>query len=206
MRKSAVFALILASSLLSGRAGRADLILSISSPNDLNNLAIGAAATFDISVSGTAADAPGYLSASIQYDPVVFGSPAVTPGPIVPDTSGFDSSATGGGTVSAYYDDSIFGTAPITSDGLFYSFTLMRLDGDATTLSFSGFSAQDDGGSNISISTSPNSISVAGIYSVPEPSSWALPMIAMALIAGSRLARRTTTSRRRAPLTMNITT
>ena len=184
MRKSAVFALILASALLSGRTGRADLALSISSPDDLNNLAVGATALFDIFVSGTGADAPGYLSASIQYDPTVFDSPAVTPGPIVPDTSGFDSSATGGGTVSAYYDDSFFGTAPITSDGLFYSFTLTRLDGDATTLSFSAYSAQDDAGNNISISTSPDSISVAGISSVPEPSSWALATSAIALFGG----------------------
>jgi hypothetical protein len=179
-------AIIMASSLFAGRESRADLILSISSPDDLSNLAVGATATFDISVAGTDS-APGYLSASIAYDPTIFGDPLLTAGAIIPDASGFDSSATGGGTVSAYYDDSIFGTAAITSDGVFYEFTLTRLTGDATTLSFSGYSAQDDSGNNIPISTAPDFLSVDGVSAVPEPSSWVLAVTAMAGIAGGRL-------------------
>ncbi len=153
MHRATILAFVLAA--FATEPARADLILSISSPTDLSNLAVGAAATFDISVTGTAADPPGYLSASVQYDPTVFGNPAVLAGPVVPDPSGFDSSGTGGGTATASYDDSIFETPAITTDGVFYSFTLQRLDAPATSLSFSAFAAMDDQGSVISISTAP---------------------------------------------------
>ncbi len=166
------------------QACRADLVFSLTSPDNLSQFAVGDTATFVVSIAGTAADAPGYLSASIQIDPSILSIGSVTPGVIVPDTSGFDSSASVGGTVSAYYDDSIYGTAPITSDGIFYSFTLTRTDASATVISFSGYSAQDDLGNNISITASPDSITIPGIAaSVPEPSSLFLAIVGLAPVA-----------------------
>ncbi len=173
-------------------------MLSISSPDDLTKLAIGGTATFDVSVSGTSADAPGYLSASVQYDSTVFGNPVVSAGSIVPDLNGFDSSGTVDGTINATYDDSIYGTAAITTDGVFYAFTLTRLSGAATSLSFSAFSAQDDSGNGISISTSPNSIDVpVNLASVPEPSSWVLALGGAVILGGRGLLVRE--RRRRLP-------
>lgn len=194
MRRHLGLLLALASLFTLPASVRADLILSISSPDDLAHVAVGATVTFDISVFGTSADAPGYLSTSIQIDPTVFADASVILGSIIPDARGFDSSATGGGTVSAYYDDSIFGTAPITTDGVFYSFRLTRIADNATTLSFSGFSAQDDSGNNISISADPDSIDVPATRLVPEPSSLVLAMSGMGLIALAA-GRRTRVSR-----------
>ncbi len=182
---------ILAYSSFTPDSVRASLVLSISSPDDLSNLAVGSTATFDIDVTGTAADAPGYLSASIQYDPALFSSPVVTPGAIVPALGYFDSTGTGGGTVTAFYDDSIYGTAAIGSDGLFYSFTLTRIAGSATAFSFSAFSAMNDSGYSISIEADPDSIEIGAApgTAVPEPSSLVLILLGMILPACSRLAK-----------------
>ena len=100
------------------------------------------------------------------------------------------------GTINATYDDSIYGTAAITTDGVFYAFTLTRLSGAATSLSFSAFSAQDDSGNGISISTSPNSIDVpVYLASVPEPSSAVLALAGAVILGGRGLLVR---ARRRA--------
>lgn len=190
MMKNSLLASLVVWATFASATAKADLILSLSSPDDLSHFAVGTTATFEVSVSGTAADPPGFLSASIQVDPSVLGSPSVTAGSIVPDLSGFDSSATGGGTVSASYDDSIFGTAPITSDGVFYSFTLTRIDAAATVLSFSGFAAQDDLGNIIPITASPDSISIPGTtLPTPEPSSLMLALVGLAMLV-HRVCRR----------------
>jgi hypothetical protein len=183
MKRALILALGIVISLSSAPICRADLVLSISSPDDLSNLAVGATATFDVGVNGTAADPPGYLSASIQYDPTIFGDPVVAAGPIVPDLGGFDSSGTGGGTVAASYDDSILGTAPIASDGVFYSFTLTRLDAPATSLSFSAFAAMDDAGFVIPISASPDTITIGAAPGVPEPASLTMLLMGLAMQA-----------------------
>jgi hypothetical protein len=202
MKRIAIFAaVLLITSWISTEVVRADLVLSITSPDDLTNLAVGATATFDVSVTGTSADPPGYLSASIQYDPTVFGDPTVSLGAIVPDPGGFYSFGTGGGAVNGTYDDSILGTAAITTDGVFYSFTLTRLDSPATSLSFSSYAAMDDSGGVISVSTSPDSISVAAAPggAVPEPSSLVLALLGMTLPAGWNIAR--AQARRRGAMT-----
>jgi hypothetical protein len=192
MRTSFIGGLIILAVFLgqSGQA-RADLVFSISSQDDLSNLAVGETATFEVSLARTAGSPPGYLLASIQYDSSVFDGPTVAAGPIVPSLAGFDSGGTGGGTVTATYDDSIFGTSPITADGIFYSFSLTRIGGMATTLSFGSFAALDDVGAVISISTDPDSISVgaAPAIAVPEPASVALLLSGLALSVSWNRAR-----------------
>ncbi len=172
-----VGAVLLLLSLVHTNAARAEssLTLSISSPDHLDNIEVGALVTFEISVSGASAEPAGFLLASVEYNPTIFSDPMVQAGSIVPSVVGFDSSGTGAGTVTAFYDDSIFGTLPIASEGRFYSFTLLRIGLDATMLSFSSFAAMNDLGQIIAVSADPASIAVgAAPNSVPEPPSIAL--------------------------------
>ena len=166
---------------------RADLILTLSSANDFSNFAVGDTATFNVALSGvTVAEQPDFLQAAIGYDSTVLQVMNITSGAIVPDPAGFDSTGTSPGTVSATYDDGFVPSSPITTDGVFYSFQVTRLTGDGTDLFFASFSVQDDAGTIIALSATPNSFRVPAIRSVPEPSSILLTFLGAAAIAGGR--------------------
>ncbi len=167
---------------------RADLVVSISSPTDLDHLAIGASAEFEVSLSLSGSPPVGFLTTSIQYDSSNFDNLMIQAGPAVPDGAGFDSSGSSSGVVTAFYDDSPMSTSPITTDGLFYSFTLTRIAAPATSLSFIAFAAMDDSGYVIAVSAAPDTIAVAvaPMNAVPEPSSGTLAVSGLMVIACSR--------------------
>lgn len=64
--------------------------LSTTAP-DLNNLAVGQKITLDVNLSGISspADNLDFLAATVKFDGGLLGTPTITPGPIVPDLTGF---------------------------------------------------------------------------------------------------------------------
>ena len=71
--------------------------LSTTAP-DLNNLTVGQKVTFDVNLSGIGSPANNldFLAATVQFDGGHLGTPTITAGSIVPDLSGFQSTATAG--------------------------------------------------------------------------------------------------------------
>jgi hypothetical protein len=171
---------------------QAEMLLTLSTSDDLTHLGIGASATFNVTLSGVnTSDPPGYLSVGFQYDPSVLSIATVTPGSIVPDLGGFDSSGTGPGVVSAYYDDSLVPSAPITGDGLFFSFAVTRIGAAGTSVSFLSFAAQDDAGNNLTLSATPSSLAITpAVVPVPEASSLTIALIGLTVAASGCLLRR----------------
>ena len=78
--------------------------LSTTAP-DLNNLTVGQKVTFDVNLSGigSAADNLDFLAATVKFDGSLLGTSTITPGGIVPDLTGFQSTAKAG-LADANYD------------------------------------------------------------------------------------------------------
>jgi hypothetical protein len=97
--------------------------LSTTAP-DLNNLTVGQKVTFDVNLSGigSPADNLDFLAATVKFDGSLLGTSTITPGGIVPDLTGFQSTSKTGLADANY--DTLFATSgkPIASNGTFYFF------------------------------------------------------------------------------------
>src|SRR5262245_23740573 len=95
-----VFRISLVSLLLflGTRAAQADPFLSLSADApDLNSLTLGQSFNVRVSLGGlNTGDSLDYLAATVTFDGNVLGTPTITVGPIVPDSTGFVSSALSG--------------------------------------------------------------------------------------------------------------
>lgn len=162
--------------LVAFQSANAELMLSLSSPDDLANLTVGQDITVNVTLSGLmASEELESLGADIPIDDAVFSTPnAPSAGPIVPDAAAnFDvfSSADSDLVTGAFFLD--VGTTGIVTNGLFYSFTMMidasgsgeiALDGDSTF-------AELVGGQAASVTTGGP---LAYTVIIPEPATLAI--------------------------------
>jgi hypothetical protein len=108
--------------LSAAQPSRADFVVSISSSDNLATIQVGQTITIDINLSGVDANNTlDSLGVTVSDPPILFNTPTISAGSVVPDLSGFFTGPTPG-VASATYDD-LFSTSgsPITSNGLFYS-------------------------------------------------------------------------------------
>jgi hypothetical protein len=173
-------------------ASRADVVLSVtqdpSSTADLAALQVGDSITFDVTLSGldvAGNQALGTIGATLNFDPVTFGIPAsITPGTIIPDTTGF-LTAPAAGVADASYTSVLANTsAEISSNGLFFEFTLVvqASGAGAGVVGFSFVDALDPNFGPVNISSGPDL--AYRVNAVPEPSSLSLIVLAGAWICG----------------------
>lgn len=169
-------------------------ILVLSSSSDLSVLTVGDTVTVDIELSGlSSGDTLEFLAATSDFNPALFGTPAITPGPVIPDLSGFLAFGNPG-TADASYD-SLFAVsgAPIASNGTFFSFDVTAQAAGSGAIEFSfvdsiGFDAAGNfldpaaAGSGLQFSVS------SPATPIPEPTS--LTLLAMGAIGVPVLARR----------------
>jgi hypothetical protein len=180
MRRISRIALMAMALLVFAQPARADLLLTASedpsSTANLNALTPGQQVTFDVNLSGlTGGQQIGTLGATLIFDQNLLGTPlAINPGAIIPDTSGFVTSP-GGGVADASYSF-IFAnsSAPITSNGGFFTFTVAAQNTSGSgSVSFSFVGASDTSFNNITINAgSALPFQVVATSTVPEPSSF----------------------------------
>jgi hypothetical protein len=144
--KARLFVLSVSLALLFGAATpcRADLAFSITSNADLTNLSVGQDVTFNVVLSGLGSgDSLDFLAATVTFDGTLLGTPsAINPSAIVPDSTGFLSSASLGMADANYDDSSSVSGNPVTENGIFYSFDTTVQSAGSGMLAFDFSSAQ----------------------------------------------------------------
>ena len=105
--------LVAAGLFLTSQTCLAEPLLSLSSSSaDLSNLMPGQVATIQVELTGLGpGDQLDFLAATLVFDADLLGTPSVTPGPIIPDATGF-----------------VQGESPGLADGLYD--TLFAVSGD----------------------------------------------------------------------------
>jgi hypothetical protein len=194
-----------------GQAARADLSLTVTqdptSTANLQALLPGQVVTFDVNLTGFAGPPLGFLGASVFFDSALLGTPlpqSLKAGPIVPDPSSnsFFTAFNPGFADASYLDITVNSTAPISENGVFFSFEVMVQPATGTgKLSFSdnlgnvNVFASDQNSNPLDISAGPDLPFrvVQAPMVVPEPNSLlvvAFATVVMVLPGSlSRLAR-----------------
>jgi hypothetical protein len=194
-----------ATMLLSHHAMGSALTLSViqdpSSAVDLNALTAGQTVEFDVELSGLdVADGQtlGALLGTIAFDGSLLGQPvSETPGPVVPDSSGFLTSLNSGQADGSYYFLFSNSGSLITANGTFFSFTVVvqpnvvgsgMLSRDSNN---GGFVAAYDGNNNpVDVGFGADLAFRVGASAVPEPPSLLLATVGFIfLLARSRRFR-----------------
>jgi hypothetical protein len=145
---------------------------------DLTNLTVGDTASLEVTLSGlNPGDEVDFLAATVKFNPADFGTPTVTPGPIVPDTTGFVSAGSGPSLADAFYDDLVaLSGADIVDNGVFYSFTIQAQTPGKGTVFFEFVDSLGTDGTGAPLPTvtgTPDHLDfvIHGSAATPEPSS-----------------------------------
>jgi hypothetical protein len=178
--------------------GRAEFLLTLSSPDNLSSVHVGQTVHVNVTLSGVATGGPlDSLGATVQISPgasmALFSIPSISAGPIVPSGGGF-MTAPQVGIADATYDDLFNSTNhPISTDGVFYSFSLVAASPGSGTFGFtflSGFQGFD----SVPVSNgTPNGLAFTispAASAVPEPSSLVLACSAAFAAVGCAWRRR----------------
>ena len=183
MKKTLILAAACILSLLAPQAGRADLVLTLSSTTpDLTDLIVGQTVHFDVTLSGL--DPQGipsdlaFATADAGFDDTLLGSPtSVTPGAIIPDTASFIPVSNTGVAGMLY-----IGVDPIITNGILFSFDVVAGAAGSGTVTILDADFFDSAGNEFSGNgTFPGGIDISSslryaIHSeaVPEPSTLVL--------------------------------
>jgi hypothetical protein len=195
-------------------ASRADYILSLSTNADAAHLHVGESVTFDVTLSGVdmgnSNTSLSYLAATISYDNTLLSpNQIVTPGAIIPDTTGFPDIL---GFVGTGFPDAADGLyegynfdqvnpiiLPISQNGVFFSFQVTPANPGSGTLVFSAVATTLASDPDQNNQFTPNTVNLdfhidASGTAVPEPSTFILlisSMLGLSTGAGLRgLVRR----------------
>lgn len=182
---------------VSAQSLHAELLVELTSnPADLSQLSIGETITIDVTLSGLASgDGLELLAATVDYEGDFLGTPAIAPGPILPDP--LDDPLDFIPLESFGTADGIFltlGTEPadfIGQNGVFFSFMVTAQDVGAGALELSFASALQNNPSDPLDPIVPL-ISAGGPLSfqvVPEPTGMMLVLAALAGFVMMRIGR-----------------
>ena len=171
-------------------------MVSLSSPlgvSGLNSLSVGQTFPVDVELSGlSAGQTLDSLSVELLFDETLLGASDVAPGAIVPNSADFFGSTAPGRVDGAFFTFP-FGGAPISAEGVFFSFDALVLGAGSGAIGF-GFVEAIETGSFIPFTPTtgpPLNFSAAGATGVPEPSSLlmlaGLAVCAMLAIFHSRI-------------------
>ena len=141
MKRSFLASLAACSAMFFAFAVQAAPMLSLSSSANLSTLTVGQTTTISVSLSGlTVGQQLQELLGSISFSSTLFAQPtSVTPGPILPTTTPpiFQTNTTTPGFVDGLFDTGgLVGTTPITSNGVFFSFTLRAIATGVGSINF----------------------------------------------------------------------
>jgi hypothetical protein len=181
-----------------GRVSLAAITLTLSAPgSDLNHLSVGQTVTFHVTLSGLdPGETLNLLGVDVRLPVSLFSEPTVpVSGPIVPDPGGFLSAS---GTIgserfaSGLYDDIIVPSAPISTNGHFYSFSVEVIGAGKGLVRFDGDSGVFLGTpTDLILNPAPSGgLSVTSSNVVSEPSSFVLLLTGFLGLAGLRSRRR----------------
>ena len=186
MRRFATASLAsLALILLAGSTCQAGPVVSLSSTTpDLDHIQVGDIVRFDITLSSlNPGDTLELLGVSVDFPGLNFGaptsnSPSLEPAGIVPDLRGYSGATPTGSAVGLYDTLNLFPPPDffpdITSNGLFFSFTVTALAAGSGTVAFGndlnsmGFDASGLPLDNV---VGANELSFTVLQSTPEPGS-----------------------------------
>ncbi len=145
MKRSLFASMTACAAMVFGLAVQAAPMLSLSSSANLSTLTVGQTTTISVSLSGlTVGQQLQELLGSISFSPTLFAQPtSVTAGPIVPTITApiFQTNTATPGFVDGLFDTGgLVGTTPITTNGVFFSFTLRAI---ATGVGSVGFDTVD---------------------------------------------------------------
>lgn len=181
--------------LATGQAS-ADFALLLSSPDNLSDLKVGQQVTLQVSLSGaSSANFLDSLTTDVAFPSGTFSISQISPGAIVPDTTGFQSGFNNSSGSGSYDDLFANSGSPITSNGAFFSIratAAMAGTGTVTLanqIAFQGFNqitpSDDTPGGGLSFDISPSS-------AVPAPPGLVLASsgATLLLLVGSLRARR----------------
>jgi hypothetical protein len=188
--------------LIGSSVSQASIILSLSAPGaDLADIHVGEMVSFDVMLTGIPSEGLSSLSAEVDFNSAVFGTPSAIAGGAIlpypdPTDNGFAPLSFPGSAQGGY--DTFFApaTTPITSDGVFFSFTVTALNAGSGSFSFSpaGTAAFDTNGFQVADFTlsAPPTIAVLddNVPAVPEPSSFVLFGLGVAGLAARARGRR----------------
>jgi len=184
------FAAMIATHPCMGGSLTLSVVQDPSSNADLSALTAGQSITFDVNLSGldvTGGQTLGSLEGTVAFDGTLLGQPlSISPGAIVPpDPSGFLPALDSGKADASY-----LGSALITANGTFFSFTVVVQPGvtGSGVLSLDpnngGFVSAYDANLN-PVAIAPGAdlpFSVGAAAAVPEPDTLVIAVIALAII------------------------
>ena len=164
-----------------------------SSNADLSALTAGQSITFDVNLAGldvANGQTLGSLEGTVSFDGTLLGQPlSISPGAVVPDPSGFLTTVNPGLADASYYFGFSNSNSLITSNGTFYSFTVVvqpSVTGSGILSldpSNGGFVAAFDANSNpVDIAPGADLPFSVGAAAVPEPDTLVMAVIALAII------------------------
>ncbi|MGA7501505.1 MAG: hypothetical protein WBX00_32640 [Isosphaeraceae bacterium] len=160
-----------------------------SSTADLSKLTAGQSITFDVNLAGldvTNGQTLGSLGGTVSFDGTLLGQPlSISPGAVVPDPSGFLTAVNPGLADASYYFGFSNSNSLITSNGTFYSFTVVvqpSVTGSGI-LSLDFVAASDANSNPINDIASGTDLPFSvGAAAVPEPDTLVMTVIALAII------------------------
>ena len=160
-----------------------------SSTADLSKLTAGQSITFNVNLAGldvTNGQTLGSLGGTVSFDGTLLGQPlSISPGAVVPDPSGFLTAVNPGLADASYYFGFSNSNSLITSNGTFYSFTVVvqpSVTGSGI-LSLDFVAASDANSNPINDIASGTDLPFSvGAAAVPEPDTLVMTVIALAII------------------------